>query len=364
MISSFQALRQARAPTRTRDRRIAFIVAKNVPQDSAAVALGIFTCGVVPGGGISNMFCFLLDGDVSLSVTMTTISGIAALGMTPLWIFTLGSTFKDDQVALEIPYLKIMETLALLILPIFVGIFIQLKFPKLEKIISKILKPVILVVVAGTISLGIYTNFYVFQMLRPMVILAGCLLPYCGYLVGALTALVTCQTWTHVKTIAIETGIQNTAIAFMMLFLSLPPPDNQLAAVAPAASAIMTPQPLFITVVIYLIYKRWLRKKEDTSEDETEAAADGLMSSEKGGVRQDSNEKWFTFLTDGNGKSALIVVWEKLTGIKTPDPAAEMLNKEIIIPSPSSTADEKEGLWSASAWEANASATKKASDIL
>ena len=43
-------------------------------------ALGLFTMGCSPGGGASNMYSELLNGDMSLSVTMTTISTVAALG--------------------------------------------------------------------------------------------------------------------------------------------------------------------------------------------------------------------------------------------------------------------------------------------
>ena len=46
----------------------------------STVALGIFVSGCCPGGGNSNMYTYLLNGDLSLSITMTTISTVAALG--------------------------------------------------------------------------------------------------------------------------------------------------------------------------------------------------------------------------------------------------------------------------------------------
>lgn len=60
--------------------QIAYAVAKMVPQENAAISLGIFTCGIAPGGGMSNMFTYLFGGDLALSVAMTTISNVAALG--------------------------------------------------------------------------------------------------------------------------------------------------------------------------------------------------------------------------------------------------------------------------------------------
>ena len=56
------------------------MLAKTLTVGDPAVSLGIFACGVCPGGGVSNMYSYLLDGDVSLSVTMTAISSISALG--------------------------------------------------------------------------------------------------------------------------------------------------------------------------------------------------------------------------------------------------------------------------------------------
>ncbi len=44
------------------------------------VALGFFAMGCAPGGGASNIYTYLLNGDLSLSITMTTISTFASLG--------------------------------------------------------------------------------------------------------------------------------------------------------------------------------------------------------------------------------------------------------------------------------------------
>lgn len=59
---------------------------------TGGLALGYFATGCAPGGGSSNMYTFLLGGDVSLSVTMTLVSLIASLGRcNRLSIFTQAS---------------------------------------------------------------------------------------------------------------------------------------------------------------------------------------------------------------------------------------------------------------------------------
>ena len=42
--------------------------------------LGLFTLGTCPGGGNSNLWALLLGADVNLSVTMTFVSTLAAIG--------------------------------------------------------------------------------------------------------------------------------------------------------------------------------------------------------------------------------------------------------------------------------------------
>ena len=167
----------------------------------------------------------------------------------------------------------------------------------------------------------------------------------------------------------------------MMLFLSLPPPDNQLATVGPAASAIMTPQPLFLTVIGYLIYKRCTKSPEDKEEAEAgdkkrdmvyeekadEGVAEDLVPSkkkkkEKKGVKEattrSSGGRWTAFMTGGSGKSAAIVMWEKLSGVKKTDLVGERLHQELIVPSPTSTTNDKEELWAESSWDARRDAAK------
>ncbi|XP_062596484.1 ileal sodium/bile acid cotransporter-like [Saccostrea cucullata] len=243
---------------------IAFGIAKLVIPEDHAVGLGIFISGTCPGGGVSNIYSHLLDGDLSLSITMTTISTIAALAMMPLWIYTLGQVFINElstDTEMNIPFLNIFTTLVILVVPLLVGVAIKYKLPRLTKILMKIITPVTIIAIVVLLSVGIYTNLFIFKFFEPKVILAGALLPYCGYVLSGIISLILRQSWTKVKTIIIETGIQNQGIAILLMFTASPPPDGEIAAVAPIASGVMTPLPLFLLTIIYLIYKRCNRDK-------------------------------------------------------------------------------------------------------
>ncbi|CAH1780564.1 unnamed protein product [Owenia fusiformis] len=247
---------------------IAFSVAKLLKIDNN-LALGFFAMGVAPGGGMSNVYTYLLDGDLSLSVTMTLISTLASLGMIPFWIYTLGRQFVDEDQGVGIPFANIMITLAIIVIPTLVGMFISYKKPKWAKLISKIIKPLFIFVIIFAFSVGIYANLYIFSFFTFKIILAGCLLPYCGFIIGGLMGLVSRQPRNRILTIAMETGIQNTGVPVLMMRFSLMNPDSDLALIGPIAATIFTPIPLWIAIVVYEVYKRCCKKdtKEELDED-------------------------------------------------------------------------------------------------
>ena len=59
--------------------QFAFGVAMLLIQDSL-MGFGLLVIGVCPGGIAPNFWTLLLDGDVNLSITMTFVSSIAAMG--------------------------------------------------------------------------------------------------------------------------------------------------------------------------------------------------------------------------------------------------------------------------------------------
>ncbi|XP_045193829.2 ileal sodium/bile acid cotransporter-like [Mercenaria mercenaria] len=262
---------------------IAFAIAKAVRIDIAAVSLGIFVAGCCPGGGASNMYSYLLKGDLSLSITMTALSTVLALAMLPLWIYTLGTTFSEAG-GLSIPFEMVAVSLSILITPLVVGLFLRQKFPKVADKIQRVLKPVTVIMIIILLAVGVYSNLYIFRLFKPNVILAGCLLPYIGYVSGGLVATIFRQPWKCIKTIILETGMQNTSIAYILLINSFPAPTGDIAAVAPVASAVMTPLPPFIITIFYLLYHKFCNKNKG-EEDEEKANKNGTTVQDEADVK-------------------------------------------------------------------------------
>lgn len=185
-------------------------------------------------------------------------------GMIPLWLFTVGVKvlYETD---VQIPYFNILISLVGLVIFVGIGMVIQWKKPNWAKYIVMGIKPLMIIFFILVFTLGVYSNLYIFVVMRnkPEILLAGALIPYIGFLFGGLVAIITRQSWKRVRTISIETGIQNTGIAIVLLKVSLPPPDNDLSIVAPIAAAIFTPFPMMIAIAAYEIYKRCYKKSSE-----------------------------------------------------------------------------------------------------
>lgn len=204
----------------------------------------------------------------------------------PLWLFTIGTQVLYKDQGVRIPFENIFTSLIGLILPVLVGLLIRWKRPQWVKTILRAVTPLMILTLIVILSVGIYANLYIFKLLRPEVLVAGAILPNCGFILGGVAGLVFRQPWKRVKTIAIETGLQNTGIPIVLLQVSLPKPDSDFAIVAPIASAIFTPILLWIWILIRFIRKKCFYKPNKRSElskddvDMCDHAADGQARSD------------------------------------------------------------------------------------
>lgn len=131
--------------------------------------LGMFFTGVSPGGGASNVWVAVLDGNINLSITMTAISTFGAFGMIPLWIFTLGRVIFE-QGNLQVPYRQISTYAIALVVPLLIGYLIQRFFKKVAAFFVRILKGFSSLLILFIIIFAIVTNLYLFELFSWQVI--------------------------------------------------------------------------------------------------------------------------------------------------------------------------------------------------
>ncbi|XP_067944383.1 hepatic sodium/bile acid cotransporter-like [Watersipora subatra] len=252
-------------------------------------ALGFFTLGCSPGGGTSNIYAKLSNGDLSLSVTMTTLSTIASLGMLPLWLYTLGSTIPADEGVdkIQIPFLNILQSLACIVIPLAIGALMKYKLPRVALLIRKWLKVLFIFALVFFVTFVIYVKMYIFVQWDGELMLAACMLPYGGYVFGGLFAWICRFNWTLIKTISIETGMQSAAVCFLVVMSVSGQPDMDLAIILPTASTLVAGWPFFVILPIYLLRQKILEKRKAQKEKDLENYED---SNEKSKFELESGE--------------------------------------------------------------------------
>lgn len=99
-------------------------------------ATGLLLLACSPGGVTSNIFTYFCEGDISLSIAMTTCSTLVAMIMMPANLYLYGQSLNQENVV--IPYLKMVYSLVSVTCPVLVGMLVRWKFPRLATYLTKV----------------------------------------------------------------------------------------------------------------------------------------------------------------------------------------------------------------------------------
>ena len=184
---------------------------------SPELAVGLMIISFVPSGTTSNMFTNLAKGDVALSISLTTISSLLTCFTIPLFTFFAIKYFLGSENTIEMPLLKTMfQLLIIIILPVIVGMYILSKWKsiadKMEPLI-RILSIIflVLIVIAIVVKNRVEMPGFFLQTGAP-VLTINILALGLGYWLSKLFKLSQKQA----ITIGYEVGIQNGALALMI----------------------------------------------------------------------------------------------------------------------------------------------------
>ncbi|CAF1067180.1 unnamed protein product [Rotaria sordida] len=225
-------------------------------------SLALFVIGCCPGSGASNQWTVLFDGDVNLSAIMSFVSTAASFFMMPLYFYTIGR-FYMDELSIRIPFLSLVRSLALVVIPYSIGIVISYFYPKTRPFIKKLIKPIMIFVLLFFLTFGLIVNWYLFIMIDLYTALTAPLLPFLGFLFGGILAWIFRMNWTHIKTIGIEAGIQNVGIAFIIIMYSFPQPYATQGMIVPMIVSFFTTKPFWIILIIRNQIRKYKQRKEE-----------------------------------------------------------------------------------------------------
>jgi BASS family bile acid:Na+ symporter len=210
---------------------------------SPTIALGMILVAACPGGNISNFISSLAKGNVALSVSLTAIATLLAIFMTPLNFAFWGKmaiNFYEHAQAdalvrpIEIDALQMFRTVFILLgIPLILGVFINTKFPVFTKKVVNPIKKLSILLFITIVVLALAKNFDHFLRVIEYIFLIVFLQNALAFGTGYLIASVFKRPLIDRKTISIETGIQNSGLALVLIFNPrIFPPDMELGGMA------------------------------------------------------------------------------------------------------------------------------------
>lgn len=187
-----------------------------------SVALGMLVVASCPGGNISNFMSLLAKGNAALSVSLTAVSTLAAMVLTPINFTFWGNLYtstNDNMTSISLDPFAMFQTVVLVIgIPLLLGMWFSTQYPTFTRNIRKPIKVISLIIFAGFIIGAFSANFDIFLkyihfiilivLIHNAVAIAG------GFYFGKAFSLPLADT----KAISIETGIQNSALALVLIF--------------------------------------------------------------------------------------------------------------------------------------------------
>ena len=90
----------------------------------AGIAVGLVFVAAVPGGTMSNILTLFGRGNIALSITLTSITTVAALATTPLLLHLLVSEFLPDDFSMPVGRIA-RDIFGTLIVPLLLGMLIR-----------------------------------------------------------------------------------------------------------------------------------------------------------------------------------------------------------------------------------------------
>ncbi|MCC5936627.1 MAG: bile acid:sodium symporter family protein [Lunatimonas sp.] len=187
-----------------------------------SVALGMFLVAACPGGNISNFLSNFARGNTALSVSLTAFATAFSIVLTP-FNFALWAGFYTPAAplleAISLNYQDVFQTVALILgAPLILGMYVRHRFSLFAQKASHVLKPLSIAIFGAIVIVAFYSNYDLF--LKFILLIFGWVLAHNGaaLLSGFSLAKIFGLSIEDTKTLTIETGIQNSGLALVLIF--------------------------------------------------------------------------------------------------------------------------------------------------
>ncbi|MHA7880426.1 MAG: bile acid:sodium symporter family protein [Saccharospirillum sp.] len=191
-------------------------------QVEPSMALGMILVAACPGGSFSNIMTFLSRGHVATSVSMTAVSSMAALVLTPLNFVFYASLSPDTRalvqsIAVE-PGQLIRLVALVLVVPLILGMMIGQRFEAFARRADKPVRWLSLAVFLVFVGIAFSRNGGLFlehaTAFAAVVVLHNLLALSLGWGMARLVQLPEDQR----RAVTLEVGIQNSGLGLIIVF--------------------------------------------------------------------------------------------------------------------------------------------------
>lgn len=187
-----------------------------------SIALGLMMVAACPGGNISNFMTQMAKGNPALSISLTAFATLISLVMTPFNLHFWGSLYAPTAEILqrvELDPKELFKLVSLILgIPLILGMLVRQYNAKLAHKLSKILKPVSLLIFMIFIVIAFYENFDIFINYIHYVLILVIAHNILALATGFYFAKAMRLSYKNQKTLAIETGIQNSGLGLLLIF--------------------------------------------------------------------------------------------------------------------------------------------------
>jgi len=242
---------------------LAFLLAWVAPF-SSAIKVGIVLVAACPGGTVSNLITYLLQGNLALSILLTSVNSLLTIFTIPSIVNLALWVFMGDRCELNLPFWNtFLQILLITVVPAVLGIYVRYRVGKrrverwqgwLKYILPSLLGIAMVLTIYFNQDNSLSFHWYDYLAIVPFMLglnIGGMLL---GYYVSRAAGL----KQKNCLTIAIEVGLQNTGLAITVA-TSATMLNSPEAAIPASIYALFT---FFSTIALALFFRERLPRRE------------------------------------------------------------------------------------------------------
>lgn len=176
--------------------------------------IGLVLVGACSGGTASNVICYLARGNVALSITLTTVSTLLAVIITPAltWLYLSQN--------IEVPVKDMLLTIFnVILLPVTLGVLVNHYFASRLHPVRHTFPVISVAAIVIIIAIIVALNHENIGETTPLLLLAVILHNLTGLVAGYWLTRIAGHSSRTSRTIAIEVGMQNSGLAVVLASL-------------------------------------------------------------------------------------------------------------------------------------------------